>query len=75
MPSGEESWSEYRRLVISELERANSGIAALNLRVDVLRDEFRRDLLTLKLKAAAWGGAAGAVPVVFGILYEVLKRP
>lgn len=67
------SWEEYRLLIVSELERLNAGIAALNQKMDLLRNEdinkMKMDISNLKLKLtmlaiAAGGTGAGAVEMI-----------
>lgn len=46
MANEQNSWSEYSRLVIAELERLNDGIAKLN--VDI--QDLKREIAELKVK-------------------------
>lgn len=66
------SWGEYRRLVLQELERINSGLDAANESINKLRREdiaqIKTDIAILQLKAGAWGGLAGVIVTVGAIL-------
>ena len=70
-------WDEYRRLVISELERLHSSQAETNSKLDAIRGDFSRaitalkddqiakiwsEIAVLKFKSGLWGGVAGAIP-------------
>ena len=62
-----DNWSEYRRLVLAELDRLNKAITGLDEKLDrrfaeqSVKDAARDvDLLTLKLKATIYGAIAGA---------------
>lgn len=67
-----DGWSEYRRLILAELERLSGLIGGLNTRIDSLRaDEISglRDRCTrleveLRLKAGVWGAICGAIPAL-----------
>lgn len=72
MPLGREEgeggggiWSEYRLLVVSELERANKAIEEVKKEVSALR----MDVGMLKLKAGIIGAVGG---IVFGALVSWL---
>lgn len=70
-------WDEYRRLVISELERLHSAQGETNVKLDAIRSDFNRaiaslkddqiaklwsEIAVLKFKSGLWGGVAGAIP-------------
>lgn len=66
-----DSWGEYRRLVLSELERVNNRAAAIESKVDALRME----MVGIKAKATAYGGIAGIVfgAIVAGVAKAVFR--
>lgn len=51
------SWSEYRRLVIAELERINATLERIQRELA----EIRTEVALLKFKASVWGVLAGAI--------------
>ena len=57
---GTNGWAEYKRLVISELERANSRLDTMDRRLGRLE----KHLTVLQTKAAAW--AAGLAVIISG---------
>lgn len=57
MVQPDESWGEYRRLVLAELKRLTEEIVGLRTSVQSLT----LDVSGLKLKAAIAGGIAGMV--------------
>ncbi len=64
-------WAEYRKLVLSELERHEEILSDIRKEVQEVRKEvqaevqgIRNDLVTLKVKVAVMGAGAGAVPVI-----------
>ncbi len=62
-------WIEYRRLVLSELERLNEG-------QEETRDEvraIRTDIATLKVKSGLWGAAAGVIPAAIAIVWMLVR--
>jgi hypothetical protein len=50
-------WSEYRRLVLSELERINDTLDKIQRDLSGIKTEVE----ILKFKASVWGVAAGGV--------------
>lgn len=46
MANEQNSWSEYSRLVITELERLNDGISKLNVEIQ----DLKREIAELKVK-------------------------
>jgi len=70
-------WDEYRRLVISELERLHASQAETNTKLDEIRGDFSRaigalkdeqiakiwsEIAVLKFKSGLWGAVSGAIP-------------
>ena len=62
---GEKSWSDYRRLVLAELERVNRQVTETNLKIDALRDgdlsRLKVEVAMLKVKASIGGTIGGAI--------------
>ncbi len=59
IPMSDESngWNEYKRLVVSELDRLDESINKLSGKIDAMRE----DMVSLKVKMAMIGAAAGVV--------------
>jgi len=57
------SWSEYARLVLSELQRNSKQAELLNEKVEQLRAgdlaQIKAEIMLLKFQAAMWGGLGG----------------
>ena len=62
-------WKEYRRLVLSELERLN----AHGERIDKALATISTDITMLKVKAGLWGLLGGLVPVTVMLAVTVLR--
>jgi len=60
------SWGEWSRHVLSELERLNACYEKMNDKLD----KVNADIITLKVKSGAWGLIAGAIPVTIMILIK-----
>ncbi len=68
-----ESWGEYRRLILAELERISVDLKTLNDKLDQFRqDEISKikiDIAMLKVKASGWGALGGlTVALGFGLM-------
>ena len=64
------SWGEYRRLVLSELERMNDNLETLNGKVQ----DVRNDISILKTKASFIGGLSGlATAIIVLIIQHFIK--
>ena len=59
-----ESWDQYQKLVIDKLNEHDSKFMVLENKLT----RIQIDIATLKVKAGVWGGIAGLVPVVLGIV-------
>lgn len=74
-PINTNGWGEYRRLILSELERIGRDIGAINSKIDRLREEdisqVKMDITLLKFQAAMWGGGAG---IIFGAIATVILK-
>lgn len=73
----ENGWLEYQKLVLSELERHNVWLQALDNKLNLIRQEMQEglagqktDIALLKLKSSLWGGLAG---LGTGIAFFLLK--
>lgn len=68
-------WTEYRRLVLSELERIVGDIKSINRKIEDLRQDdlsqIKTDIALLKFQAAMWGAGGG---IVFGAIVTVILK-
>jgi hypothetical protein len=71
-----ESWDEYRRLVLSELERIDRDCTTKDeklretMRVlETALQSARTDIEMLKLKAGVWGFLAGFIPAAVAVAF------
>lgn len=71
----ERSWSEYRRLILAELERIDRGMISLNTKMEVSMDSrdasittMRVEIAMLKVKASMWGGLSGTLGAAIAFL-------
>lgn len=62
------SWDEYRRKVISELERAHDERVEIRSRVDRLSIEVAGQ----KVRLSLWGGVAGALVALVTAITTIL---
>lgn len=63
------SFREYRRLILSELERLNTSLLDLHKKVDDLHSE----MTVLKVKAGFFGALAGLVPAIVAIIVTLTR--
>lgn len=72
---GTREWGEYRRLILSELERISRDLSSINDKIERFRQEdlaqLKTDIALLKFQAALYGSVAG---VVITILISVVPR-
>lgn len=61
---GSTGWSAYERMVLGKLEEQSLEIAELREQVTLLRIDFAQQ----KVKAGLWGGIAGLLPGLIGIM-------
>tara|TARA_R110002051_G_C8574113_1_gene476275 strand:- start:61 stop:336 length:276 start_codon:yes stop_codon:yes gene_type:complete len=61
-------WREYKKLVISEIDRLSGHILGLEKKIDHLRG----DVVMLKVKSGMWGLLAGLIPVTIALLTKSL---
>lgn len=76
----EDSWNEYRRLILSELERIDKECSnkaeQCREQLHVLGNSIhsaRSDIEMLKMKAGVWGFLAGFVPAAIVAVYSLLS--
>lgn len=58
------SWSKYEKMVIEKLDDHDTKFTHLENKLT----QIQVDIATLKVKAGVWGGIAGLVPVVLGLV-------
>ena len=68
-PPNTDGWMEYRKHVLSELERHSDGLEILQRDVAAIHSE----IAALKVKAGLWGLVAGAIPTALLALAQSLK--
>ena len=61
-------WREYKKLVISEIDRLSGHIGSLESKIDNLRS----DVVMLKVKSGIWGLFAGLIPVTIALVTKSL---
>jgi serine/threonine protein kinase HipA of HipAB toxin-antitoxin module len=75
MDDRDAGWMEYRRLILSELERVGREISLINAKIDRFRQEdlaqIKTDLALLKFQAGAWGAGGG---ILFGAIMTAVLR-
>ena len=64
MTNANNSRSQYQKLVIDKLNEHDSKFMAIESKLI----QIQVDIATLKVKAGVWGGIAGLVPVVLGLV-------
>lgn len=57
MPPQSDNWSEYRRLVIDHLERHESKLEQIDIKIN----QHRTDLALLKLRCSMYGALSGGI--------------
>lgn len=65
-----DTWNEWSKFVLRELERLNVCYERINVRVD----EINSEIIRLKVKSGIWGLIGGAIPVVVATLWILLGR-
>ena len=60
----ESGWSQYEKMVIEKLDNHDSKFGVIDSKLT----QIQIDIATLKVKAGVWGGIAGLVPVVLGLV-------
>ena len=59
-----DSWSKYEKMVIDKLDDHDNKFGLIENKLT----QIQVDIATLKVKAGVWGGIAGLVPVVLGLV-------
>ena len=57
-------WNQYQKLVMDKLDEHNEKFTNIESKLT----QIQVDIATLKVKAGVWGGVAGLVPVVLGLV-------
>ena len=66
----ENGWAQYQKLVMEKLDDHDDKFS----NIDNKLTQIQVDIATLKVKAGVWGGIAGLVRVVLGlVLFYVSK--
>ena len=59
-----DGWSKYEKMVIEKLDDHDTKFSHIEDKLT----QIQVDIATLKVKAGVWGGIAGLVPVVLGLV-------
>ena len=57
-------WDQYQKLVMDKLDEHDEKFTNIESKLT----QIQVDIATLKVKAGVWGGVAGLVPVVLGLV-------
>ena len=57
-------WNQYQKLVMDKLDEHDEKFTNIESKLT----QILVDIATLKVKAGVWGGVAGLVPVVLGLV-------
>lgn len=73
-------WSEYKLLVLDQLEGLKSQVRQLESKVDSFRADdianVKVEIALLKQKAAVWGAVSGLVPsAIAALIWYISKTP
>lgn len=60
----DEGWSEYRRLVLSEIARVDKSVHEAQQQIN----KAREGIVALQVKASAWGALGGALAAAVAAL-------
>ena len=63
-------WSEYQRLVMSELRQLREDLKSARSEIN----DIRIEMTTLKVKAGMWGLLAGTVPAAVAVMLHFFGR-
>jgi len=66
--SNNKGWSEYEKLVLSELERHNTLIEHVRKDISLLQTE----IAGLKIKSGFWGLLGAAIPIAMAMAFKVI---
>jgi len=68
--TNDNGWSRYEKMVMEKLDDHDTKFGLIESKLTAIQV----DIATLKVKAGVWGGIAGLVPVVLGlVLFYVTK--
>lgn len=65
----DQDWIQYRKLILSDLERHEELLEKILIQVNKTRTE----VALLQLRAGLWGLAAGCLPVIMLLLMQYVK--
>lgn len=63
-------WTNYQRLVLSELERHDEHLQQIAKHLT----DVKLEIAMLKVKSGVWGALAGLIPVIVLVVVEILRR-
>jgi hypothetical protein len=72
-----DSWNEWGKHVLAELERLSSSCVVIDERVQRIDARVRGieiEIGMLKVKSGVWGLVGGMIPVLIGITLMILSK-
>ncbi len=74
-PDSQDTWEQYRNLILAEIARINTAVEAINRKIEQFRQEdiseIKTDIALLKFQAGLWGAGAG---VIFSLIMTLLLK-
>lgn len=68
----DESWREYRKLILKQLEDLTDAVKETQEEVSSMRSEISM----LKVKSGVWGALGAAVPILIAmVIWLLTKKP
>lgn len=69
MSDNTETWSEWSKFVLKELERLNNVTESLKVEIN----EIKVDVAKLQVKASIWGGVTGLITTLIALSMYIIK--
>ena len=63
------NWTEYRRLVLHELERLDEKLTKFGDKIDRLNTSVTR----LQVKSGVWGAVGGMIPITIALIFYLIR--
>lgn len=67
--TADNDWPEFKRLVLDKLDTQHHDLKRLSEQLLAVQLQ----LASLKVRASAWGAAAGMLPAIAAVLYSLVR--